>query len=227
MTVKKLIAATILGLSVSGCASVDTATRGASMDTVASLNQVPLSATGGAAQDQQEAQISYDVTDIRVTVPDSLKVSEANSFYPGGDIVWREDPPGDRHAQVGKIVENALRKGVEAMEPGVVPAVLDVEVTRFHALSEKTRYSIGGVHAIQFTIVLRNPETGIAYGPPHFVKADFRGLGGQAAIAAEARGVTQKVRITERLAHVIQAELSGEGGYQATNLGLIGALNQL
>lgn len=223
MTFRKLIAATLLGLSVSGCASIETATRGATMDTVASLSQMAPATEAEAAQELP----SYNVTDIRVTVPKSLKVSEANRFYPGGDIVWREDAPGDRHAQVQAIVENALRTGVERMEPGAVPVLLDVEVTRFHALSEKTRYSVGGVHAIQFNIVLRNPETGVPYGQPHFVKADFRGLGGQAAIAAEARGVTQKYRITERLAHVIQAELSGEGGYQATNLGLIGALNQL
>ena len=225
MIFRKFIAATIIGVTVSGCASIETATRGATMDTVASLNQMaPVPET--QAEAAQELP-SYDVTDIRVSVPKSLKVSEANRFYPGGDIVWREDAPGDRHAQVQAIVENALRQGVERMERGAVPVLLDVEVTRFHALSEKTRYSVGGVHAIQFNIVLRNPETGVAYGPPHFVKADFRGFGGQTAIAAEARGITQKYRITERLAHVIQAELSGEGGYQATNLGFIGALNQL
>ncbi|WP_135504835.1 DUF6778 family protein [Roseovarius aestuariivivens] len=211
MTVKKMMAIALMGLAVSGCASVETATRNA-----------PL-----AAVDIAPVELTYNVQDIRVSVPKSLKVSEANRYYPGGDIVWREDPLGDRHAQVKAIVENALRKGVETMKPGLVPVILDVEVTRFHALSEKTRYTIGGVHAIQFNMVLRNPETGVALGEPHFVKADFKGLGGQAAIAAEARGVTQKYRITQRLAQVIQAELSGEGGYQATNLGLIGALNQL
>lgn len=224
MTVKKFIAAAILGLSVSGCASVETATRGASLDSVSAMSTGAQTLNAEAATQQQP---TYDVRDIRVTVPKSLKVSEANRFYPGGDIVWREDPPGDRHAQVQAIVENALRKGVDGMTPGMVPVLLDVEVTRFHALSEKSRYMTGGVHALQFNIVLRNPETGVAYAEPHFVKADFKGLGGQVALAAEARGMTQKYRITQRIADVIQAELSGEGGYKATNLGLIGALNQL
>lgn len=62
---------------------------------------------------------------------------------------------------------------------------------------------------------------------PHFVKADFKALGGQEAIAAEARGVTQKYRITKQLAKVIQIELTSPEGYQAANLDFLGAINQL
>lgn len=211
MYLVRLIAALMLGLGVSACASVETATRNAPLDVPA----------------LRPAAVPLDVQEVRVRVPRSLRVSEANRYLPGGDIVWREDPPGDRHAQVAAILEQGLERGVAALPVGAVPVVLDVELTKFHALSEKARYTFGGVHAIQFTYTLRDPETGVALTEPKFVKADFKALGGQKAIAAERRGITQKVRITGQLANVIRAELGGGDGYRAQALGLIGALNQL
>ncbi|RXV64286.1 hypothetical protein C6W92_07695 [Roseovarius sp. A46] len=211
MYLVRLIAALMLGLGVSACASVETATRNAPHDAPA----------------LRPAAVPLDVQEVRVRVPRSLRVSEANRYLPGGDIVWREDPPGDRHAQVAAILEQGLERGVAALPVGAVPVVLDVELTKFHALSEKARYTFGGVHAIQFTYTLRDPETGVALTEPKFVKADFKALGGQKAIAAERRGITQKVRITGQLAKVIRAELGAGDGYQAQALGLIGALNQL
>jgi hypothetical protein len=210
MRLVKLIAALTLGFGLSACASVETATRNAplEMDAVA------------------PAAVSFDVAEVRVSVPRSLKVSEANRYLPGGDIVWREDPPGDRHAQVAAILDAALRQGVDGLPEGGVPAVLDVELSKFHALSEKARYTIGGVHAIQFTYTLRDPGTGAALTEPRFVKADFKAFGGNKAIAAERQGLTQKVRITEHVANVIRAELGDERGYRVRATGLIGALNQ-
>lgn len=211
MRLVKLSAALMLGLGLAACASPETATRNAPLD-------APLNAP---------AALSLDVRGVEVRVPRSLKVSEANRYYPGGDIVWREDGPGDRHAQVGAIVEEALTQGAATLPRGAVPVVLDVELSRFHALSEKARYTIGGVHAIQFTYTLRDPETGAALTAPKFVKADFRALGGQAAIEAERQGITQKRRISEHLARVIREELGAETGYHAQSLGLLGALNQI
>lgn len=191
MSYLRLITAAILGLGLSACGNVDTATRNAPLETTV----------------QRAAAMPLDVQEIRVSVPKSLKASEANMYYPMGDIVWREDGPGDRHAQVKAIFETALARGVAGGAPGGMPAVLDVEVTRFHALSEKARYTVGGVHSIQFIMTLRDPKTGAAYGPSKPVKASFKAYGGQAAIAAEQRGITQKVRITDHLAGVIRAEL--------------------
>lgn len=211
MSLAKLTVALLLGVGLSACAGVDTATRNAPLD-------APL---------LRPAALPLDVKEVRVRVPRELRVSEANRYLPGGDIVWREDPPGDRHAQVGAIVQEALERGVAGLPKGGVPVVLDVELSKFHALTEKARYTVGGVHAIQFTYTLRDAETGAMLTPPKFVKADFMALGGQAAISAERRGVTQKVRITGHLANVIRDELATEGGYHVQATGLIGALNQL
>ncbi|MFB9149468.1 DUF6778 family protein [Roseovarius ramblicola] len=206
-----LAAALMLGLGLSACASVETATRNAPLEAFA----------------LQPAAVPFDVRDVRVTVPRSLRVSEANRYLPGGDIVWREDPPGDRHAQVAAILEDGFERGVDALPEGAEAVVLDVELSKFHALSEKARYTVGGVHAIQFTYTLRDPGTGAALTEPKFVKADFKAFGGQKAIAAERRGLTQKVRITDHLARVIRDELGPEHGYRVQATGLIGVLNQL
>jgi hypothetical protein len=122
-------------------------------------------------------------------------------------------------------VTAGLSQGVSGLE-GEREVVIDVIVTRFHALTEKARYTVGGVHAIQFNLQVRDAHTGEVLMQPHHIKADFDALGGNAAIAAEARGVTQKVRITNHLAYVIRQELVGQG-YAEQHTGLMGAINQL
>jgi len=214
------VLALIVAVGLSACASVDTASRNAPI--AASLN-APLDAGTAAAVAPSE---TYKVTAINVTVPETLRVSEANRYYPSGDIVWREDPIGNRYQQVADIMRAGLERGV-ARVGGERPVILDVTVARFHALTEKARYTIGGVHAIQFDISLRDAESGSLIMPPRRIKADFDALGGAAAIAAESRGVTQKVRITNQLARVIQDELTRSDGYQQQATGLIGAINQL
>ena len=202
-------------LGLSACASVDTASRNAPIDAPLSAieNSVPLTSP-------------VKVVAVTVNVPRSLKVSEANRYYPSGDIVWREDPIGDRHNQVAAIVQAAMEQGVAPLD-GSKEVFLEVSVSRFHALTEKARYTVGGVHAIQFSYRLVDAETGAELTPPKFVKADFDALGGNAAVAAEARGVTQKYRITHHLAKVIQDELRMPDGYAVQNNGVIGAINQL
>ena len=211
MKFARIIAILALTGSVSACATTETATRNVPLDT----------------QNIQVSPISLDVQEIRVNVPRTLTVSEANLYYPGGDIVWREDPIGDRHAQVQAIFEAGLNKGSAISQEGALPVVLDVQVTRFHALTEKARYTVGGVHAVQFEMRLLNPDTGEAYTEPRFIKADFKAYGGSQAIKAERAGLTQKVRITNRIAEVIQTELANPGSFQATANGLMGAINQL
>lgn len=211
MKYQGMIAAVLMGLSVSACTAVETATRNAPLETPA----------------VKPAPVSFDIRSVRISVPETLRVSEANRYYPGGDIVWREDPPGDRHAQVKAIFENAMQRGISGMGAGKAPVVLEIEVTRFHALTEKARYTVGGVHALQFHMMLRDARTGEIYGEPKFIKADFKALGGNAAIRAEREGITQKVRITRHLANVIRTELTDPNGYVAQNNGFFGALNQL
>lgn len=214
----KLVLLLALGGLVSACANPNVASRNAPFETTT----LPPAT--------QNAAVAQPLTDVRVEgitvrVPRSLKVSEANRFLPAGDIVWRDDPIGDRYQQVQAIFETALTRGTAPMD-GALPIALDIEVTRFHALTEKARYTTGGVHNISFFLTLRDPATGVMLSEPRHVRADLSGLGGRAALQAEARGQTQKVRITDHLAYVIRQELTTLEGFENPRLGVIQAMNQ-
>lgn len=256
MTLRRLIL-TALGCSLSACASVDIPSRNAPFETLphsygsiaqgyapidgGDLNLQPQSITPVIAVDTLDSQ-EFDgqarrplgsvagsdmmITKVTVRVPRTLKASEANRYIPQGDIVWREDPLGNRHAQVQAIVQNALEAGVRPLS-GPVQAELDVEVLRFHALTQKARYTTGGVHSISFTMVLRDAQTGEALTEVREIEADLTAYGGRRALVAIAEGQTQKVRITGFLAKVIQQEIISPGSRAPRRGGLIQALNKL
>ena len=223
MKLLTLFAALTLGTLVSGCATTDTATRNATNYPIA-----PNLALTETAQEALPAAFlsNLQISKILVFVPQSLKVSEANRYYPSGDIVWRGDPIGNRHEQVKAIFESAIKKTAQSVE-GEIPTQVEIEVLRFHALTEKARYTTGGVHSIKFQISLRDTRTGLLLAEPREVKADLDGLGGQLALEADRRGQTQKVRITDHLAEVVRQEIARPGGHENAKLGMFQALNKL
>ena len=109
-------------------------------------------------------------------------------------------------------IENAIEIGARPLE-GALPVVVEIEVKRFHALTEKTRYSVGGIHSIEFVMTIRDPLTGAVVRGPREIKADLVGYGGSKALQAEARGLTQKYRITQHLAKVVRDEMSLATGW--------------
>lgn len=223
MKTLKLIAVLTLGAFVSACATSDIASRNATIDS--SVPEMLLQAEPQMAFAATAAP-SLRISEINVAVPESLKVSEANRYYPSGDIVWRGDPIGNRHAQVKAIFETALQQSAQNVA-GDVPVLLDVEVLRFHALTEKARYTVGGVHSITFRLTVRDPRTGMPMAQPQIVEADLDGFGGQQAIEADRRGETQKARITAHLAEVFRQEMIKPGGYENAKLGMFQTLNKL
>ena len=160
-------------LALTACTGGDVSSRNAA---------TPLTGAAQPARGVVIAQPLYTVQALRVSVPRTLKVSEANMFYPIADIVWRGDPRGDRHAQV--------------------------EALMTAALTEKARVTTGGVHAIRFVLTVRDARSGAVLDGPRMVNADFPAWGGKRALEAEARGITEKVQIGERLKSVILRELS-------------------
>lgn len=213
MTRLKLFIFLALGALVSACADARIASRNAPFE--------PINPALVA-----DANQSLSVAAVSVRVPKSLRVNEANSYYPSGDIVWRGDPLGDRYQQVAQVMYDGLTKGTTKLQ-GTTPVKLDVEVLRFHAITEKARYSTGGVHNIVFALEMRHAETGLPVGERRVVTADLRAYGGAEALAADGRGETQRMRIEEHLAKVIQIELTDSEGYQNKSLGLIQQINRL
>lgn len=197
MTYLKFTTAALLALSVSACSSVDTATRNAPLD-------VP--ALGG---EQQILQRNYAVRDIAFFVPAGLQVSEGNGYYPMSDIVWRGDPIGDRGTQINAIFTEAMNRNQSTFQ-GDTPVNVEFELVRFHGVTERTRFSIGGVYNIIFNMTVRHAETGEVIEQPRRVVANLSAPGGVAAILAEQRGQTEKVRVTDFLTQVLKDELTGQ-----------------
>ena len=151
-----------------------------------------------------EVTKGWHVVDVQVDVPQSLTVSEAKSLEPRADIVWREDPPGDRHAQVAAIMENAIRLGAKGLH-GSRPVILQATMSRFHALTfeAETRLSSSGVHNINFVIQVLDARSKEVLVPPVDIDAALPALSGQQMRDARARGETQKSQITYHVAQTI------------------------
>ncbi|KPP87282.1 MAG: Prokaryotic membrane lipoprotein lipid attachment site [Rhodobacteraceae bacterium HLUCCA08] len=196
MALKKLIVTALLTLGVAGCSSPGLPSRNAPLDTPELETTL------------QVAPRDYRVQAFVFLTPDDLTVSEGNGYYPFADIVWRGDPIGNRVEQISAIFETAVLGAGEALD-GATPVTVEVTLRRFHSLTERTRYTIGGVHSIKFDLTIRHFETREVLEGPRAVDASFPGLGGLAAIAAEQRGETQKVRILQQLTAVFTDELSG------------------
>ena len=146
----------------------------------------------------------WRVVAVDVVVPETLTVSERNLYAPNADIVWREDPFGNRYDQVDAIITNAAKRGAAGLR-GPRPVKLQITVQQFHALSEKARALLqkSGVHNIIFTAQVVDAKTGAPLSPVDQIKADLVAYTGDQAAAAERQGQTQKIRITNHVANVI------------------------
>jgi hypothetical protein len=191
----KYIAGMALVLSVTACTTPQNVTSNNIITATPANNQLDIPV--------------YLVQQLSVTVPDELTVSEANVFLPIADIVWREDPMGDRKQQVQKILIDAIVKGVSKVADGQ-PVTMEVRLIKFHSVTEKTRYTVGGRHNIKFDYVLRDAKTGVPVTEVKHIDASLKAYGGTRAVAAMARGETQKVRITQHLEELMYLEMSGK-----------------
>lgn len=209
----RILAVAGLALSTAACVSTDRASQNAITETPVP-GATAVTTTTIAPGEISEATFTaaatpaFDVTAVEVIVPDYLVVSEADVFIPQADIVWREDPRGDRKAQVKEIMTNALKAGTADMHGGR-KVILAARLNTFHALTEKARATVGGKHNINFDYVLLDAETGQPLTQAKQVDASLRGYGGRKAYRAMRRGETQKFRISEHVAEVIRSELTG------------------
>lgn len=161
--------------------------------------------------EQLAAQVTrgWHVTLVQVDVPQSLTVSEAHVLIPRADIVWREDLiTGDRHQQVAVIMHDAVAAGARSLR-GPLAVVLQVRVTRFHALSFEAEIQLAnaGVHNIQFDITAVEARTGKVLAGPTHITADSPAWSGDKMLQLRAQGVTQKSEITGHVAATVAAWL--------------------
>ncbi|MBD3765921.1 MAG: hypothetical protein IE927_14660 [Rhodobacterales bacterium] len=204
MTKSRMIPALAAVALLAACAGGDPATRDAG-PAGAPLFSIP----GTAPLDARTVLLSpkYDVERIRIEVPETLRVSEANVFYPLADIVWRGEAPGNRHDRVRAILADAAGQATAAMTAGPQVEIV-ITLRRFHALTEKARIMVGGTHAITFDLEVRDAATGAVLEPARRVHADVAASGGAKAMAEDQMGRTQRVVIVEHLVRVLKRELS-------------------
>lgn len=151
---------------------------------------------------------SWRLAEVRVSVPQSLTVSEAKTLLPNADIVWREDPMGDRRAQVGTIIQTAVMRGAQGLR-GSRPVILDVTVTRFHALTFEAELSNSdwGVHNIDLTVQVLDASTGAVLLPTTAIRAETPAFSGAKMKELRRQGQTQKSIISNHVARTISGWL--------------------
>lgn len=204
MQYRRMVAALGALVMLAACAATDMVAR------KQPLSGADLVARPVAASEPGEVarMAPWSIRSVTVEVPARLTVSEANVYYPVADIVWRGDPRGDRHAQVRAILQEAFARAAAAMPRDKRPVDVALEVVRFHGVTERTRYTVGGVYAVHFNLTVRDAATGAVLDGPRLVHADIRASGGQRAIEEESRGLTQRVVVVHSLAHVAWRELT-------------------
>ncbi|QPM89433.1 DUF6778 family protein [Pseudooceanicola algae] len=156
----------------------------------------------------EKGATDYDVTKFAVRVPRSLSVSESDTYHPSTDILWEEDPLGDRHAQVQTIVADAATSAFKVSEGGR-PAHVGMEVRYFHALTDRTQATTGGWLTVTLDMTISDPYTSELLEPVYQLKTQIPGYGGQEAIDAIHRGETQKYRISRHLTQALQVDVLG------------------
>lgn len=156
-----------------------------------------------------EVSKGWRLAEVRVDVPRSLVVSEAKALLPSGDIVWREDPMGDRYVQVGKIIEGAVLRGAQGLR-GARPVVISVTVTRFHALTYEAELSNSdwGVHNIGFIAQVSDARTGEVLVPATKIRAETPAWSGTRMREARRKGITQKSMISNHVAATVAGWLA-------------------
>jgi hypothetical protein len=188
---------------------------GTSLKTIAVLAiTLILAACGGTYRTYYEAPVdasvsrTWRVVDVAVRVPDELTVSEERSLVPRADIVWREDPPGDRKAQIAAVLRDAIGRGAAPLRGGQ-PVRFVVTVQRFHALTfeAETRLADSGVHNVHFDLAVVDARTGAVIRGPERIEADVPAFSGPTAIERRRAGETQRSVITNHVASVIQGWL--------------------
>ncbi len=167
--------------------------------------------SGGAAfvpsQAAPDIQRSYALAQFTFAAKPDITVSESEDYYPFADVVWRGDPRGPRVPQVAAMFQTAAERAKRALT-GEVPVAVNVTLVRFHGVTDRTRYSVGGNYNIIFDMTVRDARTGTVLEPARRIAVNLDAPGGSEAVALEQSGQTQKVRVTDFLTSVLQDELS-------------------
>jgi hypothetical protein len=144
----------------------------------------------------------WKLSRVSVNVPDTLTVSEDNTYAPNADIVWHGEEFGDRRAQVGAILREGLRRGARGLR-GSRPVVISARLIQFHGVTPIAVDSApGAVHNIKYDLQVFDARTGKPLTKAERISADLEAYVGTAAVVAAIQGDTQRTRIIRHIAAV-------------------------
>lgn len=201
MTMQRFIILAAIGLVLSACSG-----GGGGFVSRNAMDDMPLIGEMSGAHAPVPLNPSYRVTDIEVTVPHTLSVSEENGIKPKADILWQEEPLGDRYAQVDAIVTEALKQGTASLK-GKRAVKIEAVVTRFHALTKRTRYNFTGKHEVWMAMAVRDARTGELLEPVRMIGFDTP-VTPEQAMEHESHGIYQRDEINAMIQEMIRYELT-------------------
>ncbi|MEJ8560825.1 hypothetical protein QTO30_06015 [Yoonia sp. GPGPB17] len=177
---------------------------------IASLSMFGLTGCGAGIGMQSaprpQMERSYALRGFNFSAQAGLVASESASYYPNADIVWRGDPIGPRIPQIEAMFQDAASRNRLVLEDGF-PIAVDVTLVRFHGVTNRTRYTVGGVYNVIFDMTVRSAETGEVIEPTRRVVGNLDAPGGERAVRLEQSGQTEKVRVTDFLTSLLRAQL--------------------
>jgi len=149
---------------------------------------------------------SYRLGAFSFAAQEGLRISESESFYPDADVVWRGDPIGPRIPQIAAMFETAAARNRSVLD-GVFPVDIELTLVRFHAVTNRTRYTVGGVYNVIFDLTIKSAASGEIIEPTRRVVGNLDAPGGERAARQDQAGQTQKVRVTDFLTSLLRAQL--------------------
>lgn len=150
---------------------------------------------------------NWRVVDVVSVVPDTLTVSNDNTFAPQADIVWHGEPFGDRRAQVAAILDEGLTRATRPLR-GSRAVAMTARVVTFHGVTPSAvARAPAAVHNIRFILSVFDAQTGEALVSNEAISADLEANVGTAAIAAAINRETQRERVVAHIEAVMRGWL--------------------
>lgn len=150
---------------------------------------------------------AWRVVDVVAVAPNTLTVSNNNTFAPQADVVWHAEPFGDRRAQVAAVLDEGLTRGTRPLR-GERPVTMAARILTFHGVTPSAvARAPAAVHNIRFVLSVFDAETGEPLIENQSISADLEANVGAAAIAAAINRQSQRERVIEHLASVTRGWL--------------------
>ena len=150
---------------------------------------------------------SWRVIDVVAVAPDTLTVSNNNTYAPQADVVWHGEPFGDRRAQVAAVLDEGLTRGARPLR-GERPVTMTARILTFHGVTPSAvARAPAAVHNIRFVLSVFDAQTGEVLVSNERISADLEANVGTAAIAAAINRQTQRERVIEHIASVTRGWL--------------------